>query len=198
MTESLDLSWPSYDVGPRDCIFALGVVSLSYAQLEFAFSGMFKTVTGIDRNTAELLLPRIRNDIRLNLMRERLPQHGWPLDITDRVSSFLDAFDICAANRNDLMHSNVFLTADAIILYKTSNSGRTLSCNPTLKELHQIADDIHTLTDYGLVLSNVINLSLLASENSHPVPPWPDAPPSSNRLQYSGDTREVRGLHQDL
>jgi hypothetical protein len=195
MTASLDTSWPTYDVGPKDCIFALGVASLNYAQLEFAFSGMFSTVTGIDRNTTALLLSRIRHDVRLSLMRDKLPQHNWPPDIVDRISHFIAGFDICAANRNDLMHSNVFLTDDAIILYKTTNSGKTLSCNPTLTELRQFADDIHAFTGYGLALSNAINFNFLASGISLL---WPDAPPSPNRLHYSGEPQPVRGLHQDI
>jgi hypothetical protein len=36
MASISDDGWPAYQVGPRDSIFAIGVVSIKYSQLEFA------------------------------------------------------------------------------------------------------------------------------------------------------------------
>ena len=182
-------------------MFALGVVGVKYAQLEFALSAMFSTVTGIERDMASLLLPRIRNNVRLNLMRERLPDHNWPTEASERVQHFIDGFNVCANNRNLLMHSNIFtMSQDAIILYKTSNSGKTVgktvSCNPTLAEVRQVGDDMHTFFGYGLSLSNSINFNLIPPKLL-PLPvPWPDKPPLPRNLSYTGFLHPVQDMYQ--
>ena len=42
MIENAGPEWPSYDVGPKECMFALGVVGVKYAKLEFALSAIAK------------------------------------------------------------------------------------------------------------------------------------------------------------
>jgi hypothetical protein len=68
MTDPFDPSaWPSYPIGPRDSVFALGVASVNYAGLEFALGGIFATVTGLTMNAASVLLPNITNHLRLQV-----------------------------------------------------------------------------------------------------------------------------------
>ncbi len=194
MADEIDAEWPGYDIGPRECMFALGVVAVKYAQLEFALSGMFSTVTGVGRDATARLLQRIRNNVRLDRMRESLPSHRWPKEVNERVEHFIADFNACARNRNLLMHSNIFMmTKDAIILYKDDNSGKTVSCNPTLAEIRQVADDMNALFDYGLALSNAINMNLVAKPRTW-LFPWPDEPPPPCLLNYTGEPAIVRDM----
>lgn len=199
MSEDADSEWPRYDVGPKECMFALGVVGVKYAQLEFALSGMFSTVTGIKSDIVSLLLQQIRNNnIRLNLMRESLPRREWPGQVTELVQHFIDGFNVCAQNRNLLMHSNIFMMSeDAIILYKANNSGKTVSCNPTLGELRQVADDMNAFFDYGLALSNTININLIPPRILPSPVPWPCKPILPRNLSYTGESQIVRRMYQD-
>jgi hypothetical protein len=198
MSDNTKLDWPRYNVGPRECMFVLGVIGVNYAHLEFALAAMFATVTGMGMDTVGPLLPKIRNNVRLDLMRERLPGHRWPEEVIEHVRHFINGFNVCADNRNLLMHSNIFtLSTDEIILFKNSNSGKGITCNPTLAELRQVADDMHTFFGYGLALSNAINWNLIAPK-PHPSPlPWPDKPTSPNRLNYTGDSRTIQPMYQD-
>jgi len=140
-------------------MFALGVAGVKYAQLEFALSGMFSTVTGMETEAVSRLLPKIRNNVRLDLMRESIPDRHWPNEISEQVQYFISGFNI----RNLLMHSNIFtMSQDAIILYKSTSAGRTVSCNPTLAEVRQVVDDMQGYFRYGLALSNAINFNLIA------------------------------------
>lgn len=106
---------------------------------------------------------------------------------------------ICAQkNRNFLMHSNIFyMTEDAIFLYKSDNMGKTISCNPTLAELHQVADDMNTYFHYGLALSNAINFNLIAPRTIPSPFPWPGQPVAPRMLEYTGGPGPVRGMHDD-
>jgi hypothetical protein len=101
-------AWPPYDIGPQDAVFALGVASVNYARLEFAFSHVFAKVLGITNNDAWALLPKINNYERLRRMRNALQILNWPDDTKNRITNFMDAFKILADNRNLLDHSNIF------------------------------------------------------------------------------------------
>jgi hypothetical protein len=198
MTNGTDAEWPRYDVGPRECMFALGVVGVKYSQLEFALSAMFSTVTQIGSSATSILLPKIRNNVRLNLMRESLPDREWPAEVVQRIQHFMEGFNICAANRNLLMHSNIFIMSkDAILLFKTRNSGKTVTCNPTLAEVRQVADDMNALFEYGLALSNTININLIPPKMTLSPVPWPDKPSSPRSLSYTGAPQTVRDMYQD-
>jgi hypothetical protein len=64
--------WPEYDVGPRESVFALGVASINYARLEFAFSGVFAKVLAKTNKEVWAVLPTLTNDKRLREMRKHL------------------------------------------------------------------------------------------------------------------------------
>jgi hypothetical protein len=180
-------------------MFALGVVGVKYAQLEFALSGMLSTVAAMDRDATSRFISKYRNNnTRLDRMRQGLAERNWPAEIKERVSCFIDAFKVCADNRNLLMHSNIFyMSRDAIILYKSDNEGKTISCNPTLAEVRQAADDMNTYFDYGLALSKAINFNLIAPGTIPSPFPWPDAPAAPRSLEYMGGPQPVRGMYQD-
>jgi len=100
--------WPSYPIGPPGAALAIGVASVNYARLEFAFGHMFATVTGVTNEEAWRLLPTLRNPERIRRIRKALRECDWPPDTKDRVNHFIDAFKILTDNRNLLDHSNVF------------------------------------------------------------------------------------------
>ena len=86
--------WPSYPIGPPGAALAIGVASVNYARLEFAFGHMFATVTGVTNEEAWRLLPTLRNPERIRRIRKALRECDWPPDTKDRVNHFIDAFKI--------------------------------------------------------------------------------------------------------
>jgi hypothetical protein len=185
--------WPKYQIGPRESIFALGVVGVKYAQLEFALSGIFATTLGISMSLGSIMMPKLTNHIRLQLLRERLPSCLWSEEVQDMVYHFIQAFNICADNRNLLMHSNIAsMSQDAIILYKTTREGKTVLCNPELRELRQVADEMESYFNYGLALTNAININLSDPTFTSGRLPWPDRPPLPRRLEYRSESMPVR------
>jgi hypothetical protein len=128
-------------------------------------------------------------------MREMLPTRHWPIPADDRAWHFIEAHKICYENRNKLMHSNLMSGSDrAIVLYKIGRDGKSTLTNPTLSELRQVADDMNKLFDYGLWLSNMINMNLLGQmPPAGDIASWPDKPPLPIPLEYTADPTPIRG-----
>ena len=193
-----DPEWPAYPVGPKDSIFVLGVVSVNYAQLELAVYGIFTAILGLEPEVGRGLMYKTTFEMRDKLMREMLPTRKWQPNVIDLVRHFIEAHKICYENRNKLAHSGLHhLRPDTIILIKAERSGKGTLANPTLAELRQVADDIKALFEYGLWLSNMINLELLGIK---PLAgdvwyrSWPDKPPLPIPLEYTSNPVPTRPL----
>jgi hypothetical protein len=185
-------AWPSYDIGSHESVFALGVASVNYARLEFAFAAVFAKVLGFTNSQAWALLPKINNRERLRQMRDALQKLNWPDDPKDRVTRFMEAFKILAGNRNLLDHSNIFAGVDTpTTLYKHGRDGKTIHTIVTLAELRQVADDMIQYFNYGLRLSNSIGPTGAAGTLLHST--WPDQPPSPQKLNYTSEPLPLRG-----
>ncbi len=177
-------AWPPYDIGSRDSVFALGVASVNYARLEFAFGFVFAKVLGVTNIEAWALLPKINNGERLRQMRDALQKLNWPDDTKDKVTHFMKAFKILADNRNLLDHSNIFSGVEApTTLYKYGRDGRTIHTVVTLAELRQVADDMVQYFNYGLCFGNSIGPAGTVGTLLHST--WPDQPPLPQKLNYT-------------
>jgi hypothetical protein len=61
-------------------IQAIGLVSVNYSRLEFAMRAMFTTITGCPPEFALLLIPKIQNPVRTDLMMRNIaPFRANPL-----------------------------------------------------------------------------------------------------------------------
>jgi hypothetical protein len=193
-----DPKWPLYPVGPHDSVFALGAVSVKYAQLEFAVFGMFRTILSLESDVATRLMFKIGPEMRDKLMREMLPSRNWPEEVTALAQHFIEGHKACYENRNKLMHSNLIaMSSEAIILAKTGRDGKTTLSNPLLSELRRVADDMMTFYDFGVQLSNMINWELMGGKPVAGDPwyrSWPGKPPLPIPLEYTSDPRPLRPL----
>jgi hypothetical protein len=191
-------AWPSYQTGPKDSIFAIGVISINYARLEFAAQGMFINILGMTMNVGHFVYARLGPEMRDAMMRQALPFRGWPQNVGELAFHFIEANKICYENRNKLMHSNIMVGSErTIVLYKTDRSGKTTLANPTLKELRQVADDMNTYVDFGLWLSNQIAWTLLGMKpqpGDRAYESWPSKPPLPIPLEYTSDPSPIRSL----
>lgn len=190
--------WPSYKVGPKDSIFALGIVSVNYALLEFAVLGMFSVVLGLEDELAPRLMFKASAEMRDRLMREMPPTRAWPDNVKDLTQHFIDAHKVCYENRNKLIHSNLLaMTADAIILAKMGRDGQATLSNPLLSELQGVADDMKRFFDYGTQLASMIRTDVLGIKPKAGdawYRSWPEKPPQPTPLEYTLDPRPLRPL----
>jgi hypothetical protein len=187
--------WPSYPTGPRDSIFAMGVVSIKFAELESVLIFMFATVKGIsiDEATKEASKIGARNCQRLT--GQMLAENEWPDRTSKLVEHFVEGVSVCIENRNNLMHSNLAWTGgEHTVLYKTSKQdGRTIMAVPKLSELRRVADDMNAFILFGRQLANAINNAC----SEVPIFPefvfrWPHEPPMPSALDFTAEPQPLR------
>jgi hypothetical protein len=182
MTENSN--WPIYPIGPRDSIFALGVVSVVFADLEAALGYIFATVLSLDLDTNDLIVAKIGSLACLQLIRQKLDKNtAWPSQAKDHITHFVEAFDICMNNRNHLIHSRISASIDHTFLFKRSKQGKALGFVPKLIELQKAADDMYTYIQYGINLSNALN-NTIAPIFDNAIFPWPAKPPLPHPINY--------------
>jgi hypothetical protein len=193
--------WPSYPIGPKEGVFAIGVASTKFTELESILSFLFGTVFGMVRDDATMIVSKIGNEAAVALMQQKIirrpseeerdaPPTPLQEQAADHLAHFIKAFNVCLENRNHLMHSGLAWTGTIgdPILFKTTKQGRTHASAPTLDELRGVADDIHRYCDYGRAIGNAINLRLSDPPIfSGAVFPWPDKSPLPRSLRYTQD-----------
>lgn len=176
--------WPAFPIGPRDSIFAMGVVSLQFNALEVTLRAIFGTVFRLMPDEQTMICTKIGSRAVVTLIEQKLPKTGWCESHQDGVAHFIKAFSICVENRDHLAHSEL-AWAEETVLIKRTRQGQTVIAAPTLDELRAVADDMHVYCGYGFALVNAINLSFV---DPPPFPssffPWPDKPALPRRMDY--------------
>jgi hypothetical protein len=148
--------WPDYLPIPREDVFALGVVSLNYNQLEGMFGALFEAVTMVGPIQASAIFYKLPNDKRQDVLLEIMERATLPAQLKESIRYFCTGFRICAENRHDLMHSGsvgVYTRysdkAHGLLLSRVSKSGKWLVHAATLADLRAIADEMHAFTLFG-------------------------------------------------
>jgi hypothetical protein len=193
--ETPEQEWPTYPIGPRDSLFAIGVVSTKFTELESIFRFMFSTIFSFSTDDGNMIYAKIGNEAAVDLARRRLVITTWPKHARDDVAHFLKAFEICKANRDGLMHASLAWHSQNIYLMKNTKSGKTQIASPTIDELRETANSINKFIEYGSNLGNAINNMFVEG----PIPvfpasafPWPDRPPLPHNLGYTSDPLPAR------
>jgi hypothetical protein len=185
-----EAQWPRYPVGPKDSVYAIGIISANYSRLESVAAALFAAITGSSSTFTSMLFPKLPNHVRIELMKKMLESNDWPDREKDGCDHFICAFDRLEQNRGLLMHSSFIpMTPEHItLLYKTTKQGHTQISKTNLSQLRQIADDMMTYFQYGMAISNMINFGILHQKRGagdlvfHA---WPDKPPPPTLLEYT-------------
>src|ERR1044072_9514102 len=142
--------WPNYLPGPRDHLYALGVISLTYGSLESMFEVLFAGATGIDLQHVSAFFQRIPNNSRQDIVAELVATQPLPDDLKAAIRLFCEGVEICAGNRHALMHSRsggiVSISATGhygFVFTKHSRAGNRLVCTPSLTDLKAVADSMN-------------------------------------------------------
>jgi hypothetical protein len=153
-----DPAWPSYHVGSHDTIYAIGVASIKFAQLEYAMGAIFRTVLDINHDDVMVFLAQTRNyETIRQLLSAKMNSTYYPEEVREKLKRFVTGFKICADNRNLLMHSNINASLEEpIMLHKANKGGRIVACRPSIQELRQVADDMNTYFIFGVMLANAV------------------------------------------
>ena len=162
--------WPEpyYLLGPREHIYALGVISANFTLLEKSLGLLFLVYTNLPRQTGNNLFAKINNELRINIIRDALAEAKHPTEVSERVEHFLSGYMTIFNSRNTLMHASpasreMYATGDdplgiPITLEKVTAKGqaRSLIYELSLGQLRSIADSAHMLREYGANLYRYI------------------------------------------
>jgi hypothetical protein len=175
---------------------ALGVVATNYNHLEFVFLLLFAHYMR-GYAAATVTFANLNNRYRKDVMQALLDDEERDPIIRDRLDHFLVGFDICAENRNFLMHS---LTQNAgpslgttaklhLELGKRARSEplRTNYARLSIENLRDIADEIDTYDNYGFnlllwLMARPAGGRLTLPGSPERVPPLPDKPAPPKKL----------------
>lgn len=93
-----------YPASLTDHIHALGIVAANYNTLESSFYSLFCEYFGISANSAALFA-QFKNNFRIDTLKVVVEKYEKDPAVADAVFHFLKCYNICADNRNVLMHS---------------------------------------------------------------------------------------------
>jgi hypothetical protein len=166
------IPWPDYLPGPSEDLLALGVIALTYGQLEGMFQHVFSAVTSLNEIQASAIFQRIPNNVRQDILFQMMAQTTLPDVVKDQVQYFGLGFKSCAANRHAIMHSHsagVFTSQSrgtrGFLLQKYSKAGNKLVCPATLADLRKAADDTHNYVGFGAWIVSDIRTLLSLRDN---------------------------------
>lgn len=141
----------------RDHIHALGVVAATYNRLEFTFFMLFLHYYR-HRDKAASLFGQFKNNYRIDTLIAAIEASESDKNVEDRMRWFLHCFEICADNRNTLMHSEVHdvelspTTREFVRLRKSTKQDprNFLSGELTLTQIRNAADEMWLMDHYGI------------------------------------------------
>lgn len=140
-----------------DHMHALGVEAANYNHLEFTMQALFWQSSGLEITVAMHLFSDLNvNKKRLDTLKRFVQAKEPDPIVKDLLDHFISGFDICAENRNLLMHG-MTLDADSsseLILKKFARNDptRTNYMHLTVPAIRKVADETYKFDRYGMEL----------------------------------------------
>jgi hypothetical protein len=174
--------WPAYPAGPHDSTYALGVVSINFANFERTQIWMLAAVGAMPEEAARMVHARVGATTCMELTKQIIAKRiNWPGEPIDRVNHFIAASRILITNRNLLMHSVMTEGWQGnAALYRTSRKGEPQMLSASLEQIRSVPDDLVAYFNFGWMLANriaVVFLNASLQVGDAVVHAWPDKPP---------------------
>lgn len=180
--------WPRYEIGHKDYIFALGVISANFNKLEGGLRLQFAINVRLSADAVNFLFARLDNSQRIMLIRHCLTELPYNEQEKHAIDHFMKGYAICTENRNILLHAEVYYGAAAdskrkrMMFYKDSKKPPHFPNRyiPSLIVLRRIADAMHDFSEYGFELAMMLRDTYWMEEElglKNLRRPLPDKPP---------------------
>ena len=178
----------------HDHIHALGVVAANYNSLEKVFELMFEVCSDLHQAASNKMFASLNNNRnRIDSLKSIL-ETGNPLG-REVGLHFLRGFDICADNRNLLMHGTPYRAdekRDKLVLQKVArnNPQRTNYLNLKVNDIRKVADEIDRFDDFGVDCIAFISAQRTGGvvqfeDGTSIAPPLPPLPRLPDRMSLS-------------
>jgi hypothetical protein len=151
--------WPSYHIGTRDHLHALGVLVANWNNIETAYQAFIQLIFPQHMQGGIRVFQLMNNDQRIKLIKEELMPSLGLLE-ADGLDHFLKMAHICYANRNALAHAhahhNAFEEKFRISQGGKNNVGAQYLFK--LNDLREMADAAHATFMFGLSVWGYIQI----------------------------------------
>jgi len=148
-----DYPWPRYEVGPKDHLEALGIISLNFNLYEYSLVIFLEQ--HFSKDVSGFLTDKLSNEERSQLIRLVMQNDPYP-EVTEEIEFLLRHFATCAANRHLLLHSRpsipiLGVPTDKILQLEKFAKGdpqRLLAFQLKIGDLRRTADEMRAGFDY--------------------------------------------------
>jgi hypothetical protein len=202
MNDSLE-EWPSYHVGTRDHLHAIGVLIATWNQVETCYQAFIQQIYPLNMKSAIRVFQILNHDGRIRLIRDELIT-CLPGNEADCVEHFLTMANICYQNRNVFAHATSHSMAENDKLRISKGTGKDnigAQYLFTLEDLKEMADSTHKTFSFGInvfaaiqtrqvIDSHLAQGRQLPSFHALPLPEKPSLPRSWDQI------REIPTPHQ--
>jgi hypothetical protein len=161
-------TWPEHPPGPRAHIYAIGVLSAYYNDLEDTFLKLLQHFSASPDELIALIFEKTPTNVRIQLLERAMDLRGVDAATRAIMDHFLKAYGICTNNRGLLVHSRMWAYRKrdnaAIATKRVRKSGEQWTYEFPLKMIRQVADDIHFWRSYGSYLYAYLNRLALSRQ----------------------------------
>jgi hypothetical protein len=168
--------WPTYNPGPPKHIYALGVISLNYNQLEQLL--IYICYFSVDPS-AIFLFDGMRNGERIAAVKT-IASRAEDKEMRAHIECVATYFSICSNNRNILLHCRSESEDNEDIFQLIKNTDEGFKHYPVkLGTLRSVADSMHRGVEYFNAISKILlalNYRKLHPDHPIDVPAWPKIP----------------------
>ena len=158
MTDSPGNSWPSYNVGDRDHLHAVGVISLNYAAFARGMDDLYTchpAIRGLPRDLIDVYYFSLSEERRLAAIELAFSKGADP-KIQALVKNLIEYFNWARDARNTLLHAEQYpalFGGRSDTLYLTKRNGKenrkSVYVTLSLKHLRDIADKMQAGVQQG-------------------------------------------------
>jgi hypothetical protein len=173
--------WPSpkNKIGDTDHVHAIGQISLVLNFLEDVFGNLFQLIFPADLSYGEGLFHGLNNRDRVDMFSAIVRFHQKEAEVSSRLLDAMRYFNICADNRNIVMHSvSQFDDTPSPIMRLAKKAARdpkkTNYYNLSLEDLRRVADE--TAATFLFLFKMSIWLDKRADGKSPQIDALPDKP----------------------
>lgn len=168
---SLDMSnpeWPAYRIAPAAHLHAVGVIAAKYNELEYALLTLMLPYTGMPLGALKYTFANTSNKFRTDLLLLCIQHSAVTSAASEATRHFVKGYQICAENRNLLMHSLVGdATTDNHAFFVKSPKDKPMKMGMyhiSVEALQNTADDINRFSAFGIG----IHFFIQESKSRHP------------------------------
>jgi hypothetical protein len=150
-----DYTWPKYPTGPKDHLYALGVISLNFNLYEYSLTVFLERY--LTKDVAGFLFDKLTNFERAAIIR--LLMKVEPEEVIEDIEYLLRHFATCAQNRHNLLHSRLALGGGTLLIdvlaiekFARGNPEKILEFHLETGDLHRTADEMYAGFEFVLGL----------------------------------------------